>query len=109
MELYGKQGVTQEYLAQKVQVDKANAARSLKQLEKKALIIRQSSPNDARAKLVYLTEKAIALKSNLVSIIDKWNDALTQDITEEELETVKKVHRKMMQNVISYRENSELS
>ncbi|WP_375752851.1 MarR family winged helix-turn-helix transcriptional regulator [Vibrio sp. HN007] len=108
MELYSKQGVTQEYLAQKVQVDKANAARSLKQLEKKELITRQSSPNDARAKLVYLTDNAIALKSDLVAIIDRWNELLTRDITDEELETVRQVQRKMMKNVITCRENNEL-
>lgn len=99
MELYSNQGVSQEYLAQKVQIDKANAARSLKQLEKKALITRERCPHDARAKLVYPTHAALDLKPKLVTIIDQWNALLTQGITQEELELVAQIQRKMINNV----------
>ncbi|MGF1730192.1 MarR family winged helix-turn-helix transcriptional regulator [Photobacterium kasasachensis] len=99
MELYSEQGLSQEELVNKVQVDKAMATRVLKQLDSKGLITRERNPNDARSKLVYPTDKALSLKPQLLNIIADWNDTLTQGITEEEIELVKRINRKMILNV----------
>ncbi|WCE32141.1 MarR family winged helix-turn-helix transcriptional regulator [Vibrio sp. SCSIO 43137] len=99
MELYSHQGITQEKLVSKVQVDKAMATRVLKQMDGKGFITRERNPDDARSKLVYLTGEAEKLKPELLKIIADWNDVLTQGITEEEIEVVKRVNRKMIENV----------
>lgn len=99
MELYTEQGLSQEALVAKVQVDKALATRVLKQLVDKELITRERNPNDARSKLVYLTDKALVLKSDLLTIIADWNDALSAGISDEDLATVKRVNRKMIENI----------
>ncbi|MCF7485396.1 MULTISPECIES: MarR family winged helix-turn-helix transcriptional regulator [Vibrio] len=99
MELYTAQGVSQEVLVSKVQVDKAMATRVLKQLVDKGMITRKRNPNDARSKLVYPTEKALELKPKLIKIIGDWNDILSAGISEEELEIVKRVNRQMINNV----------
>lgn len=99
MELYSHQGITQEKLVSKVQVDKAMATRVLKQMDGKGFITREKNPDDARSKLVYLTGEADKLKPELLKIIADWNDVLTQGISEEEIEVVKRVNRKMIENV----------
>jgi len=97
--LYKNPGITQEALSRKVEVDKAMCSRVLKQLEQKGLVARKISPQDARAKLIYPTDQLIAKKRELLSIIKEWNDILTQGLTNEEIETVKLVNQKMIENV----------
>lgn len=99
MELYSHQGITQEKLVSKVQVDKGLATRVLKQMDGKGLITRERNPDDARSKLVYPTAEADKLKPELLRIIADWNEVLTQGITDEEIEVVKRVNRKMIDNV----------
>lgn len=105
MQLYCESGITQDALAAKVQVDKANATRVLKQLEKKGLVTREHCSHDARARLVFLTEKAISIKQYLIDIINKWNGILTKDVTEEELATLKSIQEKMIFNAETYRKS----
>lgn len=106
MELYEESGITQDALAAKVQVDKANATRVLKQLENKGMVTRERCPNDARARLVFVTEQARAIELPLIKIIKEWNDILLAGISEAELATLKSVQSKMLSNAAKYRNES---
>ena len=103
MELYEESGITQDALAAKVQVDKANATRVLKQLEIKGMVTRERCPNDARARLVFVTEKARTIELTLIKIIKEWNDILLAGVSEDELATLKSVQSKMLSNAANYR------
>lgn len=105
MALYVESGITQDALAAQVQVDKAIATRVLKQLEVKGMITRERGPNDARARLVFVTEKARAIEMVLIQIIKEWNDILLEGVSEEELETLKFIQAKMIHNAEKYRRN----
>ncbi|MEZ9515343.1 MarR family winged helix-turn-helix transcriptional regulator [Vibrio splendidus] len=105
MALYVESGITQDALAAQVQVDKASATRVLKQLEVKGMVTRERCPNDARARLVFVTEKARAIEVVLIQIIKEWNDILLEGVSEGELETLKSVQAKMIHNAEKYRNN----
>ena len=106
MELYDEQGISQDSLAIKVQVDKAIATRALKQMEQKGLITREINPHDARSKLVFLTEEALSIRPHLLEILNQWNSTLTEDIADNEIEVVISAQRKMISNAKQFREKS---
>ncbi|MFS1492305.1 MarR family winged helix-turn-helix transcriptional regulator [Vibrio splendidus] len=83
----------------------ASATRVLKQLEVKGMVTRERCPNDARARLVFVTEKARAIEMVLIQIIKEWNDILLEGVSEGELETLKSVQAKMIHNAEKYRNN----
>ena len=67
--LYHKDGQTQQALSQKSVKDKAAITRLLNVLEKKNIVLRIPDRNDKRSKLVYLTHKAKAFKSDLIAVV----------------------------------------
>lgn len=103
MELYCESGITQDALAAKVQVDKASATRALKQLESKGMVTRERCPNDARARLVFVTAKAISIELILIEIIREWNDILLAGISESEIKSLNLIQKKMILNAERYR------
>ena len=58
------EGCSQEFLVEKVCLDKTTVAHHLARLEEKGYIERKISSQDARVRLVYPTEKARAIASN---------------------------------------------
>lgn len=82
--LYREPGLTQEELAQRLNVNKSNVARQLAALEEKGYVCRMDSPEDRRRTLVYPTEKAEALRETIFQVHRSWSELLTADFTEEE-------------------------
>lgn len=76
-------GITQDELARRIVVNKSNVARQLSSLEEKGFITRSPSPEDKRQSLVYPTGKAIEVVPRIRAILDEWNQALVQDLTED--------------------------
>ncbi len=84
--LFSKEGITQDDLAKDFCVDKAATARSMRNLEKKGIITRQSDKDDRRVKKIYLTEKAYEYKSLMKSIKEKWMKICNTSMNENEVE-----------------------
>ncbi len=82
--LYREPGLTQEELAQRLNVNKSNVARQLAALEEKGYVCRLASPEDKRRTLVYPTDKAEAIRETIYRIYRSWNELLTADFTDEE-------------------------
>ncbi len=99
MKLYAKNGISQDELVSYVNVDKAIGTRVLKQLEESSLIIRKPNPNDARSKLVYFTEKALLLEPSLLKVINEWNELLTIGLSEQDLKSLERINKQIIQNV----------
>ena len=84
VQLYIRGGLTQEEMSSELCVDKAATTRTIQAMEKKGLVRRECDMTDKRAKKVYLTEKAYAYQDRIRLILQKWEDCITQDMTEQE-------------------------
>ena len=56
LQLYNQDGISQEELTEKLNIDKGTTARSIKKLEKEGFIIRVKDEHDKRAYKIYLTD-----------------------------------------------------
>lgn len=88
MLLYQRDGVTQYDLAKKLYVDKATATRAIQKLEHEGYITRHVSKQDRRQNLVYVTEKAMDIRLEIIDILGKWTDILTEKMSTSEKETL---------------------
>jgi DNA-binding MarR family transcriptional regulator len=93
--LYGEDGCPQESLVAGQVVDRTNVGRSLKKLEDLGYVERKKSPEDGRAKLVFLTERGRALQASVLSVKQDIEAKVTSGISGEELRVVSKILEKM--------------
>jgi DNA-binding MarR family transcriptional regulator len=98
MALYHRDGRTQEELTQAVNVDKATTTRAIGKLVKEGYVRKERDSKDRRAYRVHLTDKANDIKPKLRRTLRKWTELLTQDLTKEEEETLRKLMDKMTAN-----------
>lgn len=99
VQLWKKDGVSQQVIADETGRDKPSTTRLLDNLERDGYIQRSANENDKRLKMIFLTEKGRAAEQ---SIMDLANQALadaTTGVSEEELETVKVVFKKIYDNI----------
>ncbi|MGL5125258.1 MAG: MarR family winged helix-turn-helix transcriptional regulator [Fusobacteriaceae bacterium] len=87
-QLYKKDGVSQDELANTLYIDKGTTARSLKKLEKEGFIKKEVLVSDKRTNIISLTKKAIELESEITIILKKWDTALATSLSEEEEKTL---------------------
>ena len=80
-------GISQDGLAQKLQVDKSNVARQVAFLEEEGYLQRQPSPTDKRVQQLFVTEKAQTLLLPLKEETDRWEQQLFGVLNPAELET----------------------
>ena len=81
-------GLTQDELTNRVNVDKSATARVVKSLELKGLVSREIDPLDKRNKKLYLTEKAKLVYISLSEALGKDNQQLTKEWTDEQYNLV---------------------
>ena len=68
----------------------------LKVLEKKGYTVRTVNPEDARSKIVSLTDKAYAAQEELEALGDEMEDAVTKNLNAEEREELIALLKKLM-------------
>lgn len=105
MELYGDEGVSQDYLAQKTDMDKSTTTRSLQKLEAAGLIRREQNPLDKRGNLVYLTDEGRKIYPYVKQLMGQWLRLITVDLSEEEQKTLIKAIDCMAKRARAYRQN----
>ncbi len=76
LETLEQPGQSQDALRKSIKVDRAAAARTLFELERRGYIIRREDANDRRQKLVYPTPKTLGLTAGLFDVLDNHNEAL---------------------------------
>lgn len=86
--MYFNEGINQEELSALVFLDKSLTARAIKSLEEKGFIKRKNCEEDKRAKKLYLTDKAMDCKEYVYSIVKKWDDYITEGMSEENIDIV---------------------
>lgn len=71
----------------------------LKRLENKNFIKKITSKNDARNKEIYLTDKSTNVIKQLIDQSNEMEQRIKNNITKEEIETLKKIMHKMINNL----------
>ena len=83
-ELYGREGLSQDELSQRVGVDKSNTSRAIAKLEQYGLIRRENDADNHRIRRIYLTPKAHEIQKDFKNIQHRWNAVLLEGFSEEE-------------------------
>ena len=99
--LYKKDGISQEEISDHLKIEKATTAKAIKRLEKEGYIERSIDSSDKRAYKVFLTQKALDIKSVIYNLLKNWSAVLMTDLTENEKETIYLLLEKMAQNAFA--------
>jgi len=97
--LWDKDGISQKELSEISIKDQTTITRILDKLERKGLIKRQTSPDDRRSFLIFLTDSGRNLESKLVPIAYEVLDEALQGLSEEEIKQMKFLLNKIFMNV----------
>lgn len=95
IELYRRDGVSQEYLSEELNVDKGTTAKAMKKLEDLGYIKRLRCENDKRLYKIFLTDKALEIKEEFFSILKENDKKIRALITEDELNMVTTILQKI--------------
>ena len=87
--LYHNNGISQEELSKKLELDKGTTARAVKKLVENGYIIREVDENDKRAFKLFITKKAEEYKADFIKIADEWEATLLEGISEEDRQILK--------------------
>ncbi len=88
VELAHEDGLTQDELSNRVNVDKSATARAVKSLEAKGYIVRETDLFDKRNKRLYITESAKTVYVSLIEALGEYNRQLTEEWTDEQYDLV---------------------
>ena len=98
-------GITQDQLAKRIFINKSNVARQLAILEEEGFVERRSCTEDKRAMRVYPTDKALEVLPQINTILVRWEEYLTQDLTEKEKILLTQMLCKMKLHAADWMEN----
>ena len=103
--LYKNDGISQEALSKLVNIDKGTTAKAIKKLEELELITRSKDLNDKRINKIYLTSKALNIKNDFFSVLTKWENILTNELSTEEVSKSLKLLNRVTKNVTNKQED----
>ena len=95
-ELWNKDGLSQQELVERADLKQATIANTLARMERDGLITREPNPEDARSRLIMLTEHARALQSSSTEIAKAINQESLADLSADE----QKLFLEMAQKII---------
>jgi len=99
--LYERDGVSQESLSRSLYINKAATARAIGRLEKLGLVRRTRDAADARAYAVTLTPEGMELKGVVQDKLRRWREALEEGFTEDECEFLLSAIKRMSANALA--------
>lgn len=89
----------QRELADGLHISPATITASLKSLERRGYVTKQSDQQDGRCKLVRITQKGIDAVQRCKDAFDSVDEQLYAGFTQQEMEQVQDFHRRMLQNL----------
>ncbi|MEG0320481.1 MAG: MarR family transcriptional regulator, partial [Niameybacter sp.] len=89
-------------LTERISIDKANTTRAIKKLEETGYIEMKVNEQDKRKYHIFLTEKALVAKDEILAISFRWNDHLVGMLSQDELDTLYILLRKIARNNPGY-------
>lgn len=84
LELWEEDGLTQKDLVRRLDIEQATMANTLKRMERDGLITRQENPDDRRAQLIRLTDKARGLQDDATTAANAVNGIALSGLSEDE-------------------------
>lgn len=90
------EGKSQDWIAKHLCISKSNVTRHIAYLEKEGYIERKPDDNDKRQMLVYPTQKLRDIYPKIRDITTEWNELVSADLTEEELDRFHEIVKKML-------------
>lgn len=81
-----KTGTPSTALGPKMGMEATSLSRILKAMEEKGLIRRRPNPEDGRGVLIHLTDFGLEKRTDSKDVVLRFNEAVRQEATEEELE-----------------------
>lgn len=109
MTLYHHDGISQDQLANLLNIDKTTTARALQRLEEIGMLKRISKSEDKRVKLVFLTDKARSLEGEIKSTMQGWTEIVTKDFSAEDKEQLFSLLQLVASNAIDFIKDEEKS
>lgn len=100
--LYEHDGVSQEELSDHLRIDKTTTAKAIKRLEEEGYVTRSIDSNDKRAYKVFVTQKALDIKTVAQNAHRDWRDILSSGLSEEDKDIVVQLFEKMAENASEY-------
>lgn len=91
-------GYSQEEISKEICLNKSTVARVINHLEQNGYVKREPDKEDKRKFLVFPTEKMLKILPQVRRISAEWNDLISKDIPEEEMEIFHSVLSKIEQN-----------
>lgn len=98
-------GISQDGLARKIYINKSNVARQAAVLEEEGFILRIPSTSDKRVMELYPTQKALDLLPQIQDILHCWENTITKDLTDAEMELLSSLLTRMKQRSATYMED----
>lgn len=99
MQLWMKDGISQQVIADATGKDKPSMTRLLDNLERDGYIERRADAKDRRLNLIFLTKKGVEVEKQVMPVAEQVLTELTQGLTSQEIETVKNVFNKIYHNI----------
>ena len=84
LELWQKDGLSQQELVERADLKQATIANTLARMERDGLITREPNPDDARSRLIMLTEQARSLQQQSTEIAQAINQTALSDLSADE-------------------------
>ena len=105
LEISAQPGISQDKLAARICINKSNVARQTVILEEDGFIVRKACEQDKRIMQLYPTEKTLALLPEIRTILNRWGDCLTADVTQEERLILERILERMKDRASEWMEN----
>ena len=99
--------LTQVELGRVMDMKKVSVGALISKMEKAGYVYREPSPDDARAKLVHLTDKGVDALQAMTDLANPTNDAINDGISKKDLEIATKVLQQMKVNLRAILEEQE--
>ncbi len=96
--LWQKDGLKTVELARMAGLEPSSMTGLLDRMERDGLIYRSSDPHDRRAQHIVLTDFGKEIKKPVLEVLDKTLKSVFQDIEESEINIIKKVLNKVLNN-----------
>lgn len=90
-----KTGTPSTSLGPKMGIEPTSLSRTLKNLEERGLIARKPNPEDGRSVLIILTEEGLKMRDVSKEVVLKFNEALSENISDDEMKVFLKVIQKI--------------
>ena len=96
--LYMEDGVSHDVLTEKLGVDKATTTRAIAKLEEEGYVKRVLDKNDKRKYKIFLTDKAIEKKEEILEIGARWENMLIGSLDSEQIKCLKDIFKQISQS-----------